>query len=292
MHPRLAWAAGFCLVAAVFPSSSSAAEPDAGTGPRGNPARARVLVYNIHYGQGMDGAYDLERLAAVIRAAEPDLVALQEVDVGVRRSGRVHQLLRLGELTGLTARFGPTQHYEGGLFGNGVLTRWPILDEEIHPLPYTEATPERQTYPRGALAITVRAPDGLPLRFVSTHFQHNLEEDRVAEAREINRLFAPDPEGPRAAPRTILAGDVNATPESEPVSILASRWFHAIDAEQAPSAPSDQPRSRIDTVFCRPGTAFRMISCQVLPEAMASDHRPVLAVFELLAPEAAKPATR
>jgi endonuclease/exonuclease/phosphatase family metal-dependent hydrolase len=93
----------------------------------------RVLCYNIHYGQGNDGVYNLERLAAVIADVKPDLVALQEVDVGVKRSGRVHQAMRLGELTGMAVRYGPTQHYQGGLYGNAVLTRLPILDVAIHP---------------------------------------------------------------------------------------------------------------------------------------------------------------
>ncbi len=245
------------------------------------PVTLRVLCYNIHYGQGMDGEYDIPRLAEVIKAAKPDLVALQEVDVGVRRSGRVHQVTELGRLTGLTARFGPTQHYEGGLFGNAILTRLPILDELIQPLPYTEATAERQTYPRGALALTLQAPDGRPLRFISTHFQHNVPEDRVAEARAINEFFA----APGDTLRAILAGDFNAKPEEEPITILEKEWTHAIDAGRAPTSPSVNPRNRIDYIFHRPAAAFRVISSEVLPEAMASDHRPVLAVIELL-PEA------
>ena len=60
------------------------------------PQRLRVLCYNIHYGPGMDGLSEIQRLADVIKAAKPDLVVLQEVDVGVLRSGRVHQLQKLG----------------------------------------------------------------------------------------------------------------------------------------------------------------------------------------------------
>ena len=134
----------------------------------------RVLCYNVHWCLGTDGKYDVARLAEVINSSKPDLVALQEVDVGVKRSGRIHEVQQLAKLTGLSARFGPTQHYEGGLFGNAVLSRFPILDVSIHPLPYSESTADRTTYPRGAIAVTVKAPDGQPLRFVSTHFQHNV----------------------------------------------------------------------------------------------------------------------
>ena len=240
----------------------------------------RILCYNIHWALGTDGKYDVERIARVIKEAKPDLVALQEVDVGVKRSGRVHELRRLTELTGLASRMGPTQHYEGGLFGNAVMTRLPILDVVIHPLPYTEATEEKVTYPRGAIAVTVEGPDGKPLRFISTHFQHNLEEDRVAEAKAINQLFAR--EGNETP--SILAGDMNATPEAEPVKILDQEWSNAIDDEAAPTAPSIKPRSRIDYIFYRPEARFRMIESKVIDEEVASDHRPVLAVLELKAP--------
>jgi endonuclease/exonuclease/phosphatase family metal-dependent hydrolase len=240
------------------------------------PTTLRVLCYNIHYGQGADGQYDLERLAEVINKASPDLVALQEVDVGVNRSGQVHQAQRLGELTKMSVRFGPTQHYQGGLYGNAVLTRLPILDVVIQPLPYTESTSQRTTYPRGAIAVTVRGPEGKPLRFVSTHFQHNVPEDRLAEAKAINKLFV----GPENMP-TILAGDMNAVPDSEPIQELLKHWSNAIDEQSSPTAPSKKPTSRIDYIFYRPAPMFRVSHAEVIAESMASDHRPVLAVFEI-----------
>jgi len=269
MHLIKSWMAAIPAVAILLlPCALNAEETRA----------LRVLCYNIHYGQGNDGRYDLERLAAVIAAAKPDLVALQEVDVGVNRSGRVHQAQRLGELTDMKVRFGPTQHYEGGLYGNAVLTRLPILDVVIHPLPYTEATPQRVTYPRGAIAVTVRGPDGEPLRFVSTHFQHNVPEDRVEEAKAINALFAADDD---PVP-TILAGDINAVPDSEPVQTLLERWTNAIDEAAAPTVPSQEPTSRIDYLFYRPASRFRVSVAEVIAEPMASDHRPVFAVIEIV----------
>ena len=238
------------------------------------PGTLRVLCYNIHYGQGNDGEYNLQRLANVIKAAKPDLVALQEVDVGVKRSGRLHEVKMLGELTNLKSYFGPTQHYEGGLFGNAVLTNLPIESVLIQPLPHSEATPEVTTYPRGAISVIVTLPGGERLNFISTHFQHNVEADRVEEARAINQLFAMD------NMTTILAGDMNAEPGSEPIRILDEKWKNAIDAGAAPSAPSANPRSRIDYVFHR-GEFLKMISSEVIAEPMASDHCPVLAVFEV-----------
>lgn len=247
-------------------------------GAEDKPRSLRVLCYNIHYGQGKDGKWDIERLAGVIRAQKPDLVALQEVDVGVERSGRVHQLRRLAELTGLAGRYGPTQHYQGGLYGNAVLSRLPISDVVIHPLPYTESTPERVTYPRGAIAVTVKGPDGKPLRFISTHFQHSDNEpDRIAEAKAINKIFTGDDDD---IP-TILAGDMNARPDSEPVTILLKEWTNATDDPPTPTTvPAKRPPSRIDYIFYRPASAFRLSEARVVDEPVASDHFPVFAAFE------------
>lgn len=237
--------------------------------------RLRVLCYNIHYGQGNDGVYDVKRLAEVIKQHRPDLVALQEVDVGVKRSGRIHEAQLLGELTGMAVRYGPTQHYQGGLYGNAILSRLPITDVVIHPLPYTESTEQRVTYPRGAIAVKVRCPNGTTIRFVSTHFQHNLAKDRIDEAAEINELFATDD-----VP-TILAGDMNARPGSEPVVKLLERWASTVGDSPEPTAPSSKPASRIDYIFFRPETAFELIQSSVVDEPIASDHCPVFAEFIL-----------
>lgn len=56
------------------------------------PATLRVLTYNIHHGEGTDGRFDLSRTAGLIATAEPDLVALQEVDQGTDRAGGVDQV--------------------------------------------------------------------------------------------------------------------------------------------------------------------------------------------------------
>lgn len=249
----------------------------------------RVLCYNIHYGQGNDGQYDIPRIAEVIRQTEPDLVALQEIDVHVERSARRHELRMLAEATGLAGWFGPTQHYEGGLFGNGILSRWPVHEVHIQPLPYTEATPELRTYPRAAIAAVVQAAGGKRLRFISTHFQHaRFEEDRLAEAIAINRHFATarradDAMGEAAAALpTILAGDFNAVVGSPPIEELQKRWTPVVENDPVPTAPATDPRSRIDFIMHRTADPIRVIEHRVIDERLASDHLPVFAVLRLV----------
>ena len=88
----------------------------------------RVLSYNIRQGEGLDGCVDLERTAEVIRRADPDLVALQEVDTCCERSGNQDTPALLGQVLGMEHRSGRCMAYQGGEYGMAVLSRLPVTD--------------------------------------------------------------------------------------------------------------------------------------------------------------------
>ena len=100
------------------------------SGSANAPTTVRVLTYNIHHGEGRDGELDLPRLGRVITSVQPDLVALQEVDVGTSRVGGVDQLAELARLTGMHAQFGKAMDYMGGGYGVAVLSRWSLESTE------------------------------------------------------------------------------------------------------------------------------------------------------------------
>ena len=79
----------------------------------------------------------------------------------------------------------------------------------------------------------------------------------------------------------ILAGDLNALPESEPMGILLKEWSDAAVGNPEPTIPSDEPVRRIDYVLYRPAGIWGVVEFRVLDEEIASDHRPLLAVLEL-----------
>ncbi|MBT8045323.1 MAG: hypothetical protein KJO79_10270, partial [Verrucomicrobiae bacterium] len=82
----------------------------------------RVLSYNIHHGVGLDGKLDLGRIAKVIRKQNPDLVALQEVDKLVTRSDKTDQAVVLAKYLGLHVVFGKSIDFQGGVYGNAILS--------------------------------------------------------------------------------------------------------------------------------------------------------------------------
>lgn len=227
------------------------------------PRRLRVLTYNIHHGEGTDGVGNLKRIAAVIRKAQPDLVALQEVDNKVERSGGVDQVARLAELTGLEGRFAKQMDFQGGDYGQAFLSRFPLSDVTVHWLP---GHPERQR--RIAATVTIQFQDR-PLTFVSTHLHHFDDSIRTGQAEMLNTLFAERPEP------VILAGDFNAVPDSETLAILQRHWACAT-GDNVLTFPSSIPSRQLDYILYRPAGRFRVLSATVLDEPIASDHRPLL----------------
>jgi endonuclease/exonuclease/phosphatase family metal-dependent hydrolase len=254
-----------CILIAVACAATAARA--AGPAPR----RLRVLTYNIHHGEGTDGRLDLPRIARVISGQNPDLVALQEVDRKTRRTGNVDQPAELAKLTGMNAAFGRGIDFQGGEYGNAVLSRFNIDSTKVHALPVKEGE-ER----RCALAVTVRPWDAGPeLVFVATHLNHRDEAQRVREVEEIQRVLA-DERRP-----VVLAGDLNSRPATPPVQRFSAAWLDAAGSNVGSSftSPSDKPVRRIDYVLLRPAD-WRVVETVVVNEPVASDHRPVLAVVE------------
>ncbi len=227
----------------------------------------RVAAYNIKHGQGMDGVVDLERVADVLRALDADVITLQEIDHGVERTGGVDQAARLGELLGMEAVFGDFMPYQGGEYGMAVLSRLPIVGSMNHRLPDGDE-------PRSALEVQVTGPGGQTLSVVGIHF-YRTEEERLAQAGALMLGLAGTPHP------VLLVGDFNSTRGDRVMSHLAESWSILPKNGSPLTFPSDEPDREIDFVLLRPAAAFEVMEHRVIDEAIASDHRPLLAVLRL-----------
>lgn len=234
----------------------------------------RVLVYNMHAGKDAAGADNLERVAALIGSTRADLVLLQEVDRGTRRSGNVDQLATLERLTGLRGAFGKSLDYQGGHYGIAVLSRWPIAAHETVPLhvepPQTRAGGSVE--PRVALFADVAMPGGT-ITIVNTHLDHH--PDDAWRRQEVARLL--ETIGARARKPLLIGGDFNSTPESAVQQTLRDAglkdaWTICGRGAEL-TYPANVPVKRIDYLFLT-GSA-RCSEARVI-DTDASDHRPVL----------------
>ncbi|HUK35157.1 MAG TPA: endonuclease/exonuclease/phosphatase family protein [Vicinamibacterales bacterium] len=237
------------------------------------PPTVRVLTYNIHHGEGVDGLIDLPRLASVVTGVHPDLVALQEVDQATQRVGGLNELSELARLTGMHSVFGKAMDFLGGEYGVAVLSRWPVVRSHNDPLP---TVTDRE--PRTALTIEVNVGvHGPRIEFTCTHLDQGRDpENRLAQARSLNAQLVRDD-----GAATILAGDMNARPGSDVMTLFDEYWTNPLadDPVQPPPA-NERPRLRVDYVLARPTMGWHVIESRILDEAVASDHRPVLVVLE------------
>jgi len=229
----------------------------------------RVLSYNIHHGEGTDGKLDLARVAGVINSVRADLVALQEVDQNTTRTLKVDQAAELARLTGLHFAYGKAMDYEGGGYGQAILSRYPIRHSGVYFLPQLT-----NREPRILILSEIQLPHGGSIHFGGTHLDHQRKDIRLEQAREINRLFS------RVAGPALLAGDFNSYPDSDAMGEMLKEWADASAINPEPTIPSGHPTRRIDYILYHPQGKFNVIEHRVLPEAIASDHRAVFVILE------------
>ncbi len=237
------------------------------------PKTIRVMTYNIHHGNPPErpGVIDLPAIAAVIKQHTPDLVALQEIDKVTKRTGQVDQLKQLAELTGMFYFFSKGIDFDGGEYGVGILSRFPINRGTRYPLP-SKAGLEAEA--RSLAVVHVTMPNGEGLNFASTHLDLN-NEHRMLQIKEINRVI-----GSKKAD-VILAGDLNLTSTTPAMKLLEQYFTRSCTENCAPTIPQDNPTEEIDFILLKKGSKMKVISHQVFPNIDASDHLPVMAVYQL-----------
>jgi len=235
----------------------------------------RVLSYNIHHGEGSDGEIDLQRIARVILDQEPDIVALQEVDVHTRRASGTDQAEVLARLTGMEKAFVGAMRYQGGLYGEALLSRLPILGIDQHRLPSPLGGE-----PRTVLDVELRLGEGLSsITVLATHLDHEFPGNRSAATEYIDRFLVPEEPHP-----TLLIGDLNSVPDSIAMQRLWGRWRDASAKNPAPTYPASAPDRKLDYVLYLPEERWEIFDQQVVDEVHASDHRPILVIMRLRDP--------
>ena len=244
--------------------------------------KLRLMTYNVHRCVGTDRRLDVERVAEVIAAEKPDVVALQELDVRRARTKGVDQAHRLAELLKMTSHFHPAMTVEEELYGDAILTALPEKKVKADGLPLYTRIPGLE--PRGALWVTVDV-GGTPVQIINTHLGLiPQEQKRQAVALLGEQWMAHEA---WKAPG-ILLGDFNATPYSATYRLLRAALRDAQTPtatwRQTPTAtfPSNFPFMRIDHVFLTKGLETVGVSSPYGALARAaSDHLPLVVDLEI-----------
>lgn len=217
----------------------------------------RLVDYNVSYGVNRDGQVDPEGIARVIESQKPDVVALQEVTRGWLIAGSTDLYEWLGHRLGMPYTvFAPAADRQ---FGNAVLSRFPIVEATTAHLPIGSES-QRRSYLRVVVDLG-------PERLTVYDVHLSAWSDAATRLAQVDTILATW----RSQPRTIVAGDMNASPgEPDMERMLAAGFRSAQDQAGDPAAnTSTDPDERIDWVYGTADLDFRDFSTVA---SRASDH--------------------
>lgn len=241
---------------------------------RGQAVDVKVMSYNIHHAEGVDGVLDLERIAGIIEDAEADIIGLQEVDNHWSdRSDFQDQAKMLAERLGMfyvyAANLDRDPLNEGEhrrQYGTAILSKYPILNSKNYPL-----TKIGNTEQRGLLEATINVK-GNHVHFYNTHLALTSAE-RTVQIQEIIDI-AGESKGPK-----VILGDLNATPESSEMQPMFTNYLDVFaETPEAYTYPATKPSKRIDYIFT--SDDIKTVETDVI-NTLASDHLPLTATIEL-----------
>lgn len=235
----------------------------------------RVLTYNVHGCKGTDRRLDTARVAEVIARTGAQIVGLQELDVGRRRSGGIDQAQAIAARLNMQSHFHPAFHSDGEKYGDAILTSFPSRVVKAGPLPSIGE-------PRGAIWMEIEI-GGTTVQVINTHLGLWRRERMKQVETLLSASWAGHPDN-HGQP-IIVMGDFNAVPASVPYRNLAKRM---VDVQRtngrrpAATFPSPFPLLRLDHIFV--GGGLTPLGCEVVRDRRtrrASDHLPLLASIRL-----------
>lgn len=223
------------------------------------PQTLRVATYNIDGGVGLDGRYDLGRIADNIR--EYDLIGMEEVH-GFLFGHAANQAQELGENLRRPWLYAPSEmRWFHESFGNAVISSVPIQRWLRLPVVGTQMRGHRNV-----VFLNVRV-DGRPVNVLITHLDR--ERDRSAQLQSVAMLFF------SLAEPVVLMGDLNREPDDPEMQPL----IHAAGVEDCLARfPSDLTDTRVDWILVRGMTA---LSAGLDEGGHASDHPLAWAELEI-----------
>ncbi len=240
----------------------------------------KLMSYNVHGCLGLDGTISTDRIARVIVRQQPDIIALQELDVGRMRSQQIDQAEKIARKLEMKYHFHPTFRWGSEQYGNAILSRYPMALIKTKPLPQFD---DKMKYePRGAMWVTVDF-HGVKIQVINTH----LSIWRYERLLQINALLGEEWIGsPECYHPLILCGDFNAVPGSLAYRKICQRLLdsQAVLEGHRPYRTwwGRYPLSQIDYIFITEDFRVQSISVpRTSLDIVASDHLPLIAELNL-----------
>ena len=224
------------------------------------PKRSRIATWNIRAARSAP----VDAIATELQAMQADVIALQEVDVRVRRTGFVNQPAALATTLRFHYVFAASIKWDDGDYGLAVLSRWPLTEVRRHRLDATAAAE-----PRIVLEVTVCA-GGRPLHIFNHHADGRVAS-RDAGFAELRGIVQPN-----VGQGILVLGDFNEHSDAPGVRGLIDAGLVDLGAERHVNTADN---GRIDYLLAD-GSLARLASTARVWPTDKSDHNAVLVDLE------------
>lgn len=228
-----------------------------------------VLSYNIHIGQNSEDQDKLSEIARYIIDSKAEIIGLQEVDSVCNRSGKIDQMKFLAEQTGMYFTYARHFAFDGGSYGLGILSRYPLLYvEDLRVGLSSTGKPETRSllkadFIKGKTRFT----------FVTVHMDYRDSKSRQIQSEEILKKLS------EISNPVILTGDFNAKPGTREIAILEG-MFKDVSKSSGPTYPAIKALNKIDYIMLKSNRRDKVLT-QKSDSVDFSDHLPVLSVFKV-----------
>ncbi len=240
--------------------------------PEEVPGVLRLMSYNVHGCKGMDGYLSTERIARVIARHRPDVIALQELDVGRARSQGMDQVQKVAKYLEMKYHFHPVLCQEAEQYGNAILSRYPVTLIKVATLPGLH-----DQEPRGAMWVQIEFQN-IGVHVINTHLsiwprERMLQVKALLSEQWIGQHDHRTP--------LVLCGDFNAMPGSSSYKRICQKLKDSqtlLNGHQPFRTWFGRyPVSQIDHVFVNPQLKVHAASVpHTSLDKVASDHLPLI----------------
>jgi endonuclease/exonuclease/phosphatase family metal-dependent hydrolase len=227
----------------------------------------KVMTYNIHHGADRHEVNTLKEIGSFIKSTGADLVGLQEVDSMCIRSGKEDQMKTLAKLTGMHYAFVRHFAYEGGAYGLGILSKFPIANIRNDRITALGKDGEKKTL--ALLSADVMLSKKRKIIFSTVHFALD-QPTRITQSKEVLQYLMSE------LP-VIITGDLNAEPgQKEILELDKSYTSISKEGEANLTFPDSGAVKKIDYVFVKTKALKKSVDSKVLTGVHFSDHLPLV----------------
>lgn len=236
--------------------------------------RLRIVTYNIHKCRGLDRRVRPQRIVDVLREIDADIIALQEV-LSIRGAAREKDQARfISEELGMVCSVGGTRIHNGGVYGNAVLSRLPLIDTRNYDISV------RGREQRGCMRADISANGSGLLHVFNVHLGTAFLERRHQGRKLVNGAILNNEELSGAR---IMLGDFNEWTRGLTTRLLAAHLTSAdirAHLRRSKTYPGVLPFLHLDHVYFDDSLELDALSLHRSRTAMvASDHLPLIADF-------------